>query len=135
MRPFLLIGIVAAVFVLSMPVMYVVTNGVPGKWNLPISVADAEEAEHDDPVADALCLKALMYAGREQYDKAIAAYTEAIGRDSKNSLAYVGRGNVYLAKGDFDRALLDFEEAARLDPRNESLKVMVEMVREQRAGH
>src|SRR5262245_27109450 len=105
MRPYLLVAIVVAVFVFSMPAMYVVMNGVPGsgKWNLPISFDDMEAQESDDPEVMALCLKGIMYMGNEQYDKAIAAYTEAIGRDPKCSLSYAGRGNVYFAKGDLDR--------------------------------
>jgi tetratricopeptide (TPR) repeat protein len=135
MRPFLLVAIVVAVFVFSMPAMYVFINGVPGsgKWNLPVSLADAEEGESDDPEVAMLCLKGVMYMGNEQYDKALAAYTEAIGRDPKCSMSYAGRGNVYFAKGDLDRALLDFDQASRLDPKNEALKVMADMVREQRA--
>lgn len=135
MRPIILVAIVVAVFVFSMPAMYVVINGVPGsgKWNLPISVADAGDGESDDPEVAMVCLKGIMYMGNEQYDKALAAYTEAIGRDPKCSMSYAGRGSVYMAKGDLDRALLDFDQAARLDPKNESFKVMADMVREQRS--
>ena len=135
MRPIILVAIVVAVFVFSMPAMYVVINGVPGagKWNLPVSIADAGDAESDDPEVAMLCLKGIMYMGNEQYDKALAAYTEAIRRDPKCALSYAGRGNVYFAKGDLDRALLDFDQAARLDSKNETFKVMSDMVREQRA--
>jgi tetratricopeptide (TPR) repeat protein len=34
-----------------------------------------------------------------------------------NALAYSSRGNAYLAKGDLDRAIVDFTEAIRLDPK------------------
>jgi len=111
----------------------VMNRGLPGIVNL--SGWDAEESgEDDDPVVDALCFRAVMHLGNDQYDKAIAAYTEAIGRNSKSSLAYLGRGDVYLLKGDLDRALLDYDQAVRLDPKNEAAKARAEVVRAEPAS-
>jgi serine/threonine protein kinase/tetratricopeptide (TPR) repeat protein len=58
--------------------------------------------------------------GRAHYDKgefseAIAAYTEAIRLEPKNTAHYVGRGEAYAEKGDFEKALADCREALRLD--------------------
>jgi tetratricopeptide (TPR) repeat protein len=54
-------------------------------------------------------------------DKAIAACTRAIssGRFHGHNLAvvYYNRGNTYQANGDNDRAIADFTEAIRLDPK------------------
>ena len=121
-------GIVVVVFIISLPVMYVVNNGLPAKGNVPVAAAAEGEEDHDDPVVDALCLKGLMLLGKEQYEKAIAAYSDAIRRDPKYSFAFLGRGDVYLAQGDLDRALLDYKQAVRLDPNNEVAKERVHAV-------
>jgi tetratricopeptide (TPR) repeat protein len=53
-------------------------------------------------------------------DEAIAACTRAIDSGSWRgpdlALAYDNRGNAYLAKGDNDRAVADYDEAIRLYP-------------------
>ena len=53
-----------------------------------------------------------------EYDRAIAAYNEAIRLDPKSAFAYVSRGDAYADKGDNDRAIADFNEAIRLDPKS-----------------
>ena len=50
-----------------------------------------------------------------ELDLAIKDYEEII-RVSPDADAYLGRGNVYLAKKDNDKAIADFTEAIRLDP-------------------
>jgi tetratricopeptide (TPR) repeat protein len=133
MTPLRVIGLVAIVFVVSLPATYVMNHGLPGFVSL--SGCDADEpVENDDPIVDALILKAAMFVGNDQYDKAIAAYTEAIGRDPKYAFAYIGRGDAYLLKGDLDRALLDYDQAIRLDPKDESAKARAEVVRAERAN-
>jgi short-subunit dehydrogenase/lipoprotein NlpI len=52
-----------------------------------------------------------------EFDKAIAAYTEAIRLDPKCAEAYWGRGWTYEKKGDYDQAIADFSEVIRLSPR------------------
>ena len=69
-----------------------------------------------------------------QYDKAIAAYTSAIGRDPKYSFAYIGRGDAYVAKGDLGRALSDYERALQLDPSNDAAKVRADAVRSEKTS-
>jgi tetratricopeptide (TPR) repeat protein len=132
MTPLRLAGLIALVFVVSLPATYVMQNGLPTHL---AAAMDAEGQETDDPVVDVLCLKALEALSNEQYDKAIASYTEAIGRDPKYSFAYLGRGDAYQAKGDLDRALLDYDHAVRLDPNNFAAKERAAAVRESRAKH
>jgi tetratricopeptide (TPR) repeat protein len=133
MTPLRLVGLVAIVFVVSLPATYVMNHGLPAIVT-PWANDPDEPAESDDPVVDALCLKAAMFEGNGQYDKAIAAYTEAIGRDPKYAFAYVGRADAYLMKGDLDRALLDYDQAVRIDPKNETAKARAEVVRAERAN-
>ena len=62
-----------------------------------------------------------MRCSREAGDVAIAACTRAInsgaGRSSIKSINYRNRGNAYHDKGDSDRAIADYTEAIRLDPK------------------
>ena len=124
------IGLFVAVFAISLPAMYLMKNGEAAKWLAPDATSEGEE-EKDDPVVDALCLKGLMYLGDGQHDKAITAYSEAIKRDPKYSFSYLGRGDAYVAKGDLNRALQDYDCAARLDPANNAAKERANLVRTQ----
>ena len=49
--------------------------------------------------------------------KAIAHYDEAIRVDPKFANPYIGRGNAYQSKNDYDKAIADYDEAIRLDPK------------------
>jgi tetratricopeptide (TPR) repeat protein len=49
------------------------------------------------------------------YDRAIAAFSEAIRLDPKNANVFFDRGIAYGKKGDNDRAIADYNEAIRLN--------------------
>jgi tetratricopeptide (TPR) repeat protein len=134
MTPGRIVALIVAVFGVTLPFTYILNHGLPTQFTNSWADFDDNSNEIDDPVLDALCLKAVIYLNNEQYEKAIGAYSEAIQRNPKFSLAYIGRGDVYLAKNDYDRAITDYEQASRLDPRNEELKRRVDVVREVRAG-
>src|SRR5205085_567026 len=53
---------------------------------------------------------------KQDYDKAIADYTAAIGLDPTNASAYQNRGFNWSQKHDYDKAIADYTEAIRLDP-------------------
>jgi tetratricopeptide (TPR) repeat protein len=127
------IGLVVVVFAVSLPGMYLLNGGKSLKWD--VLGADTKEVpeEKDNPEVDVLCLKGLMHLGNGEHEKAIAAYSEAINLDPKYSFSYLGRGDVYVTKGDLDRALLDYERAARLDPDNDTAKERVNLVRAQQS--
>jgi tetratricopeptide (TPR) repeat protein len=131
MTPLRVVGLVVVVFVVTLPVTFVMHKGLPTQ--LTLTDGD-DEPETDDPIVDALCLKALVAMGNGNTDKAIAAYTEAIGREPKYAYAYIGRGDAYLLKGDLDRALLDYDHAVRLDPNNEEAKARAKAIRDEREG-
>ena len=42
----------------------------------------------------------------------------AIRLDPKGTLTFKNRGDAYMNKGDYDRAIADYNEAIRLDPNN-----------------
>jgi tetratricopeptide (TPR) repeat protein len=131
MTPLRVVGLMAVVFIVSLPVTFLVHGG-SSSW-LP-SFADSEDQlpdreEKDDPVVDVLCLKGLQALGKGDFTKAIAAYTKAIERDPKYAFSYIGRGDAYLASGDFDRAIADYDRAVRLDPTNSAARERAELAR------
>jgi tetratricopeptide (TPR) repeat protein len=60
-----------------------------------------------------------VYSRERKYDKAIAAFSEAIRLDPKCAGAYSNRGHAYFAKSEYDQAIADCSEALRLNPQNE----------------
>src|ERR1039458_2737477 len=60
--------------------------------------------------------KGLSYLDKEEYDTAIAAFTEAIRLNPKYFGVYESRGEAYENKGDYGKAIADFTEAIRLNP-------------------
>ena len=131
MKLFGAIGIAFVAFAVSLPGMYLLKNGKTINWDWTEGTANEDKEEKDNPEVDALCLKGLICMSEGQDDKAIAAYSEAIKRDPKYSFSYLGRGDVYLAKGDLSRALLDYDTALRLDPENDAAKERATLVRAQ----
>ena len=54
------------------------------------------------------------YVFKDDYDRAIADYTEAIRLDPNSVAAYFGRAGAYSDRGDVDRAMADYSAAQRL---------------------
>jgi tetratricopeptide (TPR) repeat protein len=53
---------------------------------------------------------------RNDYNKAIAEYTEAVRLDPNAGGAYYNRGQAYIKKGDYDRAIEDYTQVIRIVP-------------------
>src|ERR1700688_836972 len=66
----------------------------------------------------ALNNRAVAYEARGRNDLAMADLNEAIKRDSTNPHAWVNRGNLYLAQGQFERALADYTQDIAIHPNN-----------------
>ena len=60
--------------------------------------------------------KGAILSEKQDYDAAIAAYSEAIRLDPKYAAAYSNRGAAYGGEGQYDRAIADFSAAIRLSP-------------------
>jgi tetratricopeptide (TPR) repeat protein len=68
--------------------------------------------------AEAYIRRGWTYYWKEDYDRAIADFTEVIRLDPKNTEAYSTRGWAHYFKEDYDQAITDFTEVIRLDPKN-----------------
>jgi tetratricopeptide (TPR) repeat protein len=56
------------------------------------------------------------YNNKDQHDRAIIDYSQAIKIDRKDADLFLFRGLAHRWKGQYDRAVADFDEAIRLDP-------------------
>ncbi|WP_081078005.1 tetratricopeptide repeat protein [Burkholderia pseudomultivorans] len=77
---------------------------------------------NDKFASDLYHLAGLGYYLSDEYDKAIAVYTEAINLAPSNSKIYESRADAYKQKLDFEHALPDLERAMALNPKSVSAK-------------
>ena len=81
-------------------------------------IADLQESIRLDPkYAPAYALLGLLYDGREEYDKALAACNKALELDPRDALAYLGRGMALSEMHEEKMGNEDIQKAFRLDPR------------------
>src|SRR5438445_13855621 len=81
---------------------------------------DLNEAIRLDPEnVAALLSRALTWTAKEDYDRALKDYDEAIRLYPKYAWAYQQRGAWHSTfRKNFDQAIKDFDEAIRLDPKD-----------------
>ena len=58
----------------------------------------------------------MAYYKKQEYDKAITAFSEARKINPDYSEAYYNRGNAYWGEVDFDKAIVDYDKAIELNP-------------------
>jgi tetratricopeptide (TPR) repeat protein len=66
--------------------------------------------------------RAIAYANKQDYDRAIEDYGEAIQLNPNNSGAFFNRGCAYANKHDYDRAIEGYGQATRLNLDNSRLR-------------
>ena len=88
------------------------TAGGPAQIS-PDSVGRAPAVGASEAVARA---QSLQLQG--QADEALAEFEKAIERNPKLTTAYMGAGDIYRQRGDFDTAQKRYGEAAKVEPRN-----------------
>jgi len=87
-----------------------------------LAAAKAEEERRKQAEAEvqaryaALVNQSFTDISNGDYDRAIAAASEAMRLDPKDAVPVVNRGLAYSKKGDVDRAIADYTEAIRLNP-------------------
>ncbi len=72
---------------------------------------------YDAKDALAYCGRGVAYGHKNDHDKAIADFTEAIRLDPKDARTYFNRSGDFALKEQYDKAIADLTEAIRLDPR------------------
>jgi small glutamine-rich tetratricopeptide repeat-containing protein alpha len=77
---------------------------------MPPSAEDKAAAEKHKQEGNALM-------NSKHYDKAIDAYTAAVGRDPSNPVYYSNRAAAHSSKGDHLSAAVDAEKAIEVDPK------------------
>ena len=69
------------------------------------------------PPAPALLRRGNRFMKKGEYDRAIAAYTQAIKLNPKYAYAFYNRGFTYKKKGEYDKAIADYNQAIKLNPK------------------
>ncbi|MGB9115959.1 tetratricopeptide repeat protein [Bradyrhizobium sp.] len=106
------------------------------KQDFDLALADYGEAVRiDKKYADAFYNRCVIFNLKEDYDRAVADCSQAVklgpspnataatggerlGNDRTSSDYYSERGFAYLKKNDYDRAIVDLDNAIRLNPQN-----------------
>ena len=68
--------------------------------------------------ARAFLNRGLGYAHKNDYDRAIADFSQAVSLDPNEADAFGNRGIAYELKKDYAHAITDYDQAIRLDPKN-----------------
>ena len=66
-------------------------------------------------------LRGYYWRCKNEYEKAIADFNEAIRLDPRNDQAYSQRSRVWYERKEYDKAMADCDEAVRIDPKDASL--------------
>ncbi|HBO97170.1 MAG TPA: hypothetical protein DE315_01770 [Candidatus Omnitrophica bacterium] len=97
----------------------------------PVGRAVAADA---GPISDAESLSKFAAAAAayraEDYDKAAAAYEEVLRGGKESGALYYNLGNSYFKKGSLGKAVLNYERARRLIPRDGDLNFNLEYARQ-----
>ena len=73
-----------------------------------------------------------LYSNGE-YSTAAKIYEQLLSQGQQHSSLYYNLGNAYYAQGDFGRAILNFQRASRLDPRDPDIRANLALARTQSA--
>jgi len=76
-----------------------------------------DQSESEATRAKVYSNRGTAYSRQEDFDRAIADFSESIKLNPTSANAYNNRGRAYRDKGEDHRAIVDLNEAIRLDPR------------------
>jgi tetratricopeptide (TPR) repeat protein len=102
-------------------------------WMTGVCPAGCAAAAENQMISDAEAISKFAAAGlaykTEDYDRAVAAYEAILGGGKESGALYYNLGNSYFRKGDLGRAVLNYERARRLIPRDGDLNFNARYVR------
>jgi tetratricopeptide (TPR) repeat protein len=70
----------------------------------------------------------------DRYQEAAQVYEQLLSQGVVNSSLFYNLGNAYLAQGDYGRAILNYQRAARLDPRDADIRANLAIARARSAS-
>jgi lipoprotein NlpI len=73
---------------------------------------------HGRALAETYLRRGRGFNGKDERDRALADFDQAISLAPDWAEPYVDRGTAYTGKGDLDRAVENFDRAIRLDPKS-----------------
>jgi len=85
----------------------------------------------DGAQTDAMLVANQLYE-RGNFAEAARTYEEVVRGGIQDSVLYYNLGNAYFKQNDLGRALLNYERAARLQPRDEDIRANLAIARERR---
>jgi tetratricopeptide (TPR) repeat protein len=95
-------------------------SGAPDRGIAACTAIIKKRGETKKNLADAYYNRGEAYFKKQDYEHAIADYSEAVRLDPRFSRAFVARGDSSRLIAEYDRALADLAEAIRLDPKSGS---------------
>jgi len=72
--------------------------------------------------------RGFLYMEKNDYDKAIEDFTQAININPEESISFSFRGLAYKETGDFEKAREDFETSLKINPNDEMVKKYLEEI-------
>src|SRR5207249_11665335 len=96
---------------------------LPGPTRLPPATTDGTVSSSVSPAASEMTALDFYRSGNakvdvQDYQAALADFTQVIALDPTNTKAYYNRGNAYVHLGNYGAALADFTQVIALDPTN-----------------
>ncbi len=90
------------------PLPFVIGSILPERYHI-LEIEPARQINNSLSVID---------KNKEEYDKAISYYTQALIIDPFYAKIYNDRGNIYFLKGEYDKAISDYTQALRIDSKD-----------------
>jgi tetratricopeptide (TPR) repeat protein len=91
----------------------------------PVAVAPENDGREpaivtapQNPTADSAMMKARSLESQGKYDEALAEFERAISVNPRMTTAYLGAGDIYRQKGDYESAEQRYGKAAEIEPQN-----------------
>lgn len=93
-------------------------------WTIGFSPVYAESRSNDLNAgnSDHIFYKGNTFYEQGKYDEAIQEYNKLIAQGKESGNLYFNMGNSYFKKGELGRAILNYERAKKLNPRDSDLK-------------
>ncbi len=90
------------------------------------------EAQKLENTAHVRALAGMALAKQNKLTAALEELNESVRRDARYDVAYLYRGNVYMALNQFDQAEADYQQALKLKPGDANILQAIELLKRRR---